>query len=142
MTPTPYPLALNNSDQDVDIIGDPNGIHDITLAFDYQPSAGTVVVKYLTPWSTNFVTLSHANGASLTNGPIKLRIDGTVSLIRVTFSGLVGGVGARLWVDTKDYPIGLFSGNAAMVTQPYTETNVKRGAQFYARAVWPTSTRF
>ena len=111
----PYPLAINTSDQDVDIPGDPTGIHNMVLAFDTPPSAGTVVVKYREPWTNTFTTLEHANGASLLSGPIFLRIDGPLAMVRVTFSGLVGGIGAKLWVSTQNYPIGVFNGLAAMM---------------------------
>lgn len=136
-SPIPHPLALSALDQDVEIFGDPDGIHNLILAFDILPAAGTVVVKYREPWSTTFTTLQHANGISVANWPIALRIDGAVAVVRVTFSGLSGGVGAKLWFSTGQFPIGLYNGLAAITVQPYTETNVKNGLQFYARAVWP-----
>jgi hypothetical protein len=136
-SPIPHLLALNSSDQDIDIVGNPNGIHNLVLSFDAYPAAGTVVVKYRAPWSNSFVALAHANGISVISGPISLRIDGPIAIVRVTFTGLSGGSGARLWESTGTLPGGLFAGNAAMVVQPYAEINAKRGLQFYARAAWP-----
>lgn len=134
-----YPLALNNSDQDTDIIGDPSGFNIVRLAFDQAPSAGTVVIKYRQPWTNTFTTLAHANGQSITSGFLQVRIDDPVAVIRVTFTGLVGGVAPRLWVEQRELPDGLFAGNAGMIMQPYTEMNVKRGVQFFARAAWPNA---
>lgn len=133
---TQYSLALHNSDQDTDIIGDPSGFNIVRLAFDQAPSAGTVVIKYRQPWTNTFTTLAHANGQSITSGFLQVRIDDPVAVIRVTFTGLVGGVAPRLWVEQRELPDGLFSGNAAITTQSYVEANVKNGLQFYARAVY------
>lgn len=63
------------------------------------------------------------------------------------FKKIFGGP-IRRWVDMGDTshapqvlahpPFDLLNGFAAIVTQPFTEANVKRGVQYYLRAAYPT----
>lgn len=46
---------------------------------------------------------------------------------------------AGLPVFDVNTPIGIYEGTRAVVTQSYTEANVKAGVQFYLSAAWPTA---
>ena len=140
MSPLQIPLVASASPQEFPVRGTPNGLHELVLAFDTAPSAGTVVIEYSLLGDPTFITLFHANGKSVTSGYLSLRVDGALDRLRVTFTGLVGGVAPTLWVNTIEFPADIVSGvRGAMVVQPYTEVNVKHGLQFYARAAWPLS---
>ena len=134
-----YPLDLVATPQVVPLSGATGPFHNIILSFDTAPSAGTVLVEYRNLGNPAWQPLSHANGVSITSGFFQVRLDGTAAALRVTFSGLVGGAGARIWDDFREVPTGLFTGLAAITTQPYTEANVKNGLQFNLRAAWPLS---
>ncbi|MNQ37298.1 hypothetical protein D3C85_508340 [compost metagenome] len=132
-----YPLDLVLTPQVVPLVGAPGPFHNIILSFDTAPSAGTVLIEYRNLGNPAWQPLSHANGVSITSGFFQVRLDGTVAALRVTFTGLVGGVGARVWDDFRSVPDGLYTGLAAVTTQPYTEANVKNGLQYDLRASWP-----
>lgn len=132
-----YPLDLVATPQVVPLSGAPGPFHNIILSFDAPPSAGTALIEYRNLGDPSFKPVSHANGVSITSGFFKVRLDGSVAALRITFSGLVGGSGAKIWDDFRDIPEGLYSGLAAVTTQPYTEANVKNGLQYNIRAAWP-----
>lgn len=132
-----FPLLSVNTTQIVSSLGALTGYHQLILFFATAPSAGTVVIEYQLVGTTAWVVLQHANGASVIPGFLNIRADGPISNFRITFTGLVGGAAPVLWIDTQGQPAGLFGGLAAIITQPYTEANVKNGLQFNLRAVWP-----
>lgn len=132
-----YPLDLVLTPQVVPLVGAPGPFHNIALAFDTAPSAGTVLIEYRNLADPVWRPLSHANGVTITSGYFQVRLDGSVAALRVTFSGLVGGAGARIWDDIRSDPAGLYTGLAAVTVQPYTEANVKNGLQYNLRAAWP-----
>lgn len=70
------------------------------------------------------------------------RFNGPASRVRISLTGVTGYVTYRVLVwRTNDpmplIPDGSYTGLRALVTQPYTEANVKNGLQFYLRAVYP-----
>jgi hypothetical protein len=132
-----YPLDLVLTPQVVPLSGAPGPFHNIALSFDTAPSAGTVLLEYRNLADPTWQPLSHANGVTITSGFFQVRLDGSVAALRVTFSGLVGGSGPRIWDDQSTTPLGLYAGLAAMTVQPYTEANVKNGLQYNLRATWP-----
>src|SRR5690606_15461938 len=106
--------------------------HMLYLAFAVAPSAGTVKVEYREIGSTIFKQLQKVNGVSVTTGELAFRVDGPVAVLRVTFTGLVGGTLPLLWLETADRPALLYQGEAAMTVQDYISANVKKGLQFEA----------
>lgn len=132
-----FPLDLVATPQVVPLAGAPGPFHNIALVFDTAPSAGTVLIESRNLADPTWRPVSHANGVTITSGLFNVRLDGSVAALRITFTGLVGGAGARIWDDVRDIPNGLYSGSAALITQPYTEANVKNGLQYNLRAVWP-----
>lgn len=136
---TSNPLQLVNTPQIFPVPGGILGSAQLLIQFDTAPSAGTVTVERRAPGQTAWTPLAKGTAKSITSGALALRVDGVVGSIRVTFTGLTGGVNPLLWIAPVDTPQGLFTGLAAVTTQPYTEANVKNGVQFYMRAVWPTA---
>lgn len=72
------------------------------------------------------------------------RFNGPASRIKIDLTGVTGYTTYRviIWrtADPLDMtPDGAFSGLRGIITQPYTESNVKNGVQFYLRAAWPLS---
>jgi hypothetical protein len=134
-----YPLDLVATPQVVPLAGSPGPFHNIILAFDAAPTAGTALIEYRNLADPTWKPLSHANGITVTGNFFQARLDGSVAALRITFTGLVGGAGARIWDDISAQPSGLYAGSAALITQPYTEANVKNGVQYYLRAAWPTA---
>lgn len=132
-----FPLQPVSNPQVLTLLAAPGSYHEIILAFSSAPSSGTALIEYRPLGALSFVTLVHAGPADLTGGRVAVRVDGPVEDLRVTLVGLVGGVDPVVWVDTQDLPPGLFVGNSAMAVQFYPELNIKRGLQFYIRAVWP-----
>lgn len=131
-----YPLDLVATPQVVPLSGASGPFHNIILAFDTAPSAGTVLIEFRNLGNPTWRALSHANGVSITSGFFQVRIDGSAAALRITFTGLVGGAGARVWDDVRDVPDGIYGGLAAITVQPYTEANVKNGLQYDMRATW------
>lgn len=70
------------------------------------------------------------------------RFNGPASRVKIDLTGVTGYTTYRVIIWRTNDPLdmtpdGAFSGLRAIITQPYTEANVKNGLQFYARAVWP-----
>lgn len=130
-------LQLNNTPQIFPIPGGISGSAQLLIQFGTAPSAGTVTVERRPPGQLAWQPLAKGTAKSITSGSLGLRVDGVVGSLRVTFSGLIGGADALLWVDTNPTPQGLFNGLAAMTTQGYTEANVKNGLQFYLQYALP-----
>lgn len=70
------------------------------------------------------------------------RFNGPASRVRVSLAGVTGYTTYRVIIWRTDEPLemtpdGAFTGLRAIITQPYTEANVKNGLQFNIRAVWP-----
>lgn len=70
------------------------------------------------------------------------RFNGPASRVRISLAGVTGYTTYRVIIWRTDEPLemtpdGAFSGLRAIITQPYTEANVKNGLQFNLRAVWP-----
>lgn len=104
------------------------------------PFAGTVTVDYRAPGSAANVPLVKATNAPVgAVGLVNVRMDGPIGQARISFAGVTGAAQATVWLVPQDHPAGLFTGLAAITTQPYTEANVKNGVQFYGRAVWDTA---
>lgn len=97
---------------------------------------GTVQVETRPLGGGAWSPLAKASPASLASGFATLRVEGPVGALRLTFAS-PGSAQATVWAVPMDAPKGLYTGSAAITTQPYTEANVKNGLQFYLRAAWP-----
>lgn len=70
------------------------------------------------------------------------RCNGYIDRIRLNLTGVTGYTTYRAEVirtaeSMPMIPDGAFTGLRGIITQPYTEANVKTGRQFYLRASWP-----
>lgn len=70
------------------------------------------------------------------------RFNGPASRVRVSLAGVAGYTTYRVLIWRTEDPLemipdGSFSGLRAIITQPYTEANVKNGLQYNLRATWP-----
>jgi hypothetical protein len=77
-------------------------------------------------------------------GTNEWRFNGPASRIKIDLTGVTGYTTYRviIWrtADPLDMtPDGAFSGLRGIITQPYTEANVKNGLQFFTRAAWATA---
>lgn len=127
--------------QIVPIIGAPFGSHQIRISFSTPPTFGTVTAAYRQPGQADLIPLAKVDAVDITSGEVQFRIDGWLSQVVIMFDGLVGGSSPEMWVSSSDFPLGLFTGDAAMAVQFYPELNIKRGRQFYLRAAWPLADR-
>jgi hypothetical protein len=64
---------------------------NIYIQFVAAPSAGTVSMEYQRPGSPVWNFLQAAQSVSVTTGAVSFKVDGGISALRVTFSGLIGG---------------------------------------------------
>lgn len=130
-------LDLSNTPQVLVLPTGMFGYQQIVLAFASNPSSGTVTIEVLPIGKSQWLALSKAINLPAASAPYFIRSILGISQVRVTFSGVIGGVDAYLWAIQDDLPAGLFEGTAAITVQPYTEANVKNGVQYNLRAVWP-----
>ena len=132
-------LNLVNGQQIFVIPGGTKQNQQLIFACGAYPGAGTLTLEYQQVGSSLWLPGYHAQMLSLA-APLVLETDGGIARYRVTLAGIVGGADLEAWlVDNvgQAFPPGSFTGFRALTTQPYTEANVKRGVQFYARAAWP-----
>lgn len=100
------------------------------------PSAGTLKIEGLN-WSGNYDVIEGASAIPLTQlatGVINVSDFGHFQALRLTLSGVVGGVGQLYGaanVQTFMLPDYVATGGRAINTQSYTESNTKLGTQFY-----------
>lgn len=75
-------------------------------------------------------------------GTNEWRFNGPASRIKIDLTGVTGYTTYRVIIWRTNDPLdmtpdGAFSGLRAIITQPYTEANVKNGLQYSLRATWP-----
>lgn len=141
MSSTSNPIQLVNGQQVVRVRGAEPGKNQIVLSYGVNPSAGTASIEFRLVGDDAWQKVPYATNFPATSDRV-FNTYGSVAEYRITFAGLVGGSDAVLWVgaiEPEGFPPGAFEGTRALVVQPYTESNVKRGLQFYSRAVWPLS---
>lgn len=135
-----YPISLANGSQIIAIAGGAEGTNFITLAFDVPPTSGTVKVESRAVGDDTWSVISGFNNVPATADKT-IRLYGSVSQLRVTFAGLVGGSGASVWFATaagEGFPPMVFEGHRALNVQGYVESNVKLGIQFYVQVALPS----
>lgn len=80
----------------------------VALSFAMPPSAGTVTVETQAIGSMAWVPVTRGVDIDVTGGHVDLSFDGAIRFVRVTFSGLVGGLMPILWVSSQDVSIAPF----------------------------------
>lgn len=138
-----YHVPAQNGAHVVNLPGGELGHHSLYLSFDTAPSAGTATVEVRRIGAVGWEALPAASGISVTSGGVSLRSDGPAAAFRVTFSGLVGGAGAALWVATQPTahpPFQLLTDGAV---GPNARLRVDPGQTgFFARRMWRVSYEF
>lgn len=105
---------------------------------DNAPASATVSVAYHVPGdAAPFVQLAKANPLTFANGIGYFDMPPGAAVMRLTFAGWSGDRALTMWVDSQSIPHGAWEGLRALITQPYTEANVKNGVQYNLRAAWP-----
>lgn len=77
----------------------------VAMLFAEAPSAGTVTVEVQAIGSMTWLPVTRGVDVDVTGGHVDLSFDGAIRFIRVTFSGLVGGLVPILWVSSQDVAI-------------------------------------
>jgi hypothetical protein len=90
--------SIANGAQTFAIPGGVSGSAKIYLKFSSSPSAGAVTFEIQRPGSTAWTSVQNASSVDLTSGSAQVMADGGFSVVRLTFSGIVGGSGLTLAV--------------------------------------------
>jgi hypothetical protein len=113
------------------------GQFEITLkATAAAPTGGTLKVEGLN-WSGTYNVIEGATAIALTTlgaGPVILSDFGHWQALRLTLTGVTGGVGSLYGaavVQPASLPDYAATGGRALNVQSYTESNTKLGSQFY-----------
>lgn len=140
MTTQIQSITLANGQVFFPIAGGSSGSQQLTLSCATYPSAGNVTLEYLAPGNPVWQT-AYKGASQRFSGAIVYDIKTAVSSYRLTFSGLTGGSGCTLGITdlVGDIPSGAFLGTRGIITQPYTEANVKNGLEFYLRVAYPAA---
>jgi len=130
-------ISLANGVTSVPLNSGAIGQFEITLNDSAgAPSAGTLKIEGLN-WSGNYDTIEGASAIPLTilaSAPILASDYGHFQSLRLTLSGVVGGVGllyGAVVVQAASLPDYVATGGRALNVQTYTESNTKFGTQFY-----------
>ncbi len=95
-------LQAVNGPQIIPVIDGSIMSYAVFLSFDTAPSAGTVTVESQAVGSSAWSSINLGASAPITSGQLALSFDGAIRAIRVTFSGLVGGVRPIMWVSSQE----------------------------------------
>ena len=120
-------------------VGSQLGQIDLKIVTSKAPTAGSVIISAVTYTGNSYVmTREGIDLATLADGPISLGEYGHFKAFVVQVVGIAGEdlTPLELWVceSLSSGPTEVFTGQRAMTVQSFTEANVKRGLQFYARA--------
>lgn len=90
--------VIANGAQTFSIPGGVAGSTKIYMKFASAPSAGTVTFEIQRPGSADWTSVQNGSLVGLSSGSAQVMADGGFSVVRLTFSGLVGGSGLTLAV--------------------------------------------
>lgn len=132
-----------NTPQEIVIPGGISGAAILRLDFQELPSAGTVTLERRVSYSGDWLPIQNGAGLSVTSGPVEVKFDGGVNLLRVTFTGLTGGLFPVLTVvetETAVPPSWLMTdggfGNSARLRVDNGQTG------FFDRRMWSIAHEF
>lgn len=115
----------------------------VALSFGVAPSAGTVTVEVQAIGSMTWVPVTRGVDVDITTGQAAFTFDGAVRLVRVTFTGLVGGVMPILWISSQSALIPMFDLLTDGGNGPNRRLRVDTGETgFFARRQWRLSYEF
>lgn len=120
---------IDNGTKKIPIPGGSTGYHIIRLAIPVSEIGALISMQYSRIGYPQLYSARLIVDGALT-GVFEFEIDGDISNITLTVSGISEPVYAAIWHQSNDQPVGAFNGTRAMVTQPYDSINIKRGLQF------------
>ncbi|WP_288080621.1 hypothetical protein [Pseudomonas sp.] len=132
-----------NTPQDIVIPGGIYGTATVRLDFQELPSAGTVTFERRASYQGAWLPIQSGTNLSVTGAPVEVKFDGGVHLLRVTFTGLTGGMLPVLTIvetETATPPSFLLTdggfGNAARLRVDNGQTG------FFDRRMWDLTYEF
>lgn len=81
-----------NMPQEIVIPGGIPGTATVRLDFQELPSAGTVTFERRVSYQGDWLPIKNGANLSVTSDPVEVKFDGGVNLLRVTLTGLTGGL--------------------------------------------------
>lgn len=81
-----------NTPQEIVIPGGIPGTATVRLDFQELPTAGTVTLERRVSYQGDWMPIQNGANLSVTSDPVEVKFDGGVNLLRVTFTGLTGGL--------------------------------------------------
>lgn len=141
MTTKVQAIPLANGQTVITIPGGSDGSQQVTISCVAYPSAGTIALEYQSPGNTSQWFTAYKGAARRFDAQVVYDIKVPVSNYRVTLAAIAGGSGCAFAATDLNgqIPNGAFLGTRALVTQPYTEANVKNGLEFYLRVAYPST---
>lgn len=94
-----HPLVSNNDAQIITMQSGFNGYQFARIGFASAPSAGTVKLESRVNGSQAWTLITQ--GVSVTSGEVAFQFEGAVNALRVTFTGLTGGISPAIWVSSQ-----------------------------------------
>lgn len=120
---------IANGSKLIPIPGGSLSYHIIRLAFPTPEIGAIASLEYSRVGYSDLFSARTITDGELT-GVYEFEIDGDVSNITLSVSGLSEPVYTAIWLQSALQPFGAFNGTRAMVVQPYDSINIKRGLQF------------
>lgn len=140
---TSHRLQAANGSQIVPVTDGDIRSYAVMLSFAVAPSAGTVTVETQAIGSAAWVPVTRGEDVDITSGQADFTFDGAIRFVRVTFSGLVGGVMPILWVSSQAALIPMFDLLTDGGNGPARRLRVDSGQTgFFARRQWRLSFEF
>ena len=132
-----------NTPQDIVIPGGIPGTATVRLDFQELPNAGTVTFERRSSYQGDWLPIQNGTNRSVTGEPVEVKFDGGVNLLRVTFTGLTGGLFPVLTIvenETATPPSFLLTdggfGNSARLRVDNGQTG------FFDRRMWSIAYEF
>jgi hypothetical protein len=140
---TSHQLQAVNGSQIIPVTDGEIRSYAVMLSFGVAPSAGTVTVETQAIGSADWVPVTRGEDVGITSGQASFSFDGAIRFVRVTFSGLVGGVMPILWVSSQSAMIPIFDLLTDGGNGPARRLRVDPGQTgFFARRMWALAYEF
>lgn len=140
---TSHRLQAANGSQIVPVTDGDIRSYAVMLSFAVAPSAGTVTLETQAIGSAAWTPVTRGEDVDITSGQANFTFDGAIRFVRVTFSGLVGGVMPILWVSSQAAMIPIFDLLTDGGNGPARRLRVDSGQTgFFARRTWALAHEF
>lgn len=126
----PIQFPISNGVHTVPVRNGAVGAHRCFIATTESATSGLITVEWQEIGSSQWYPLAKASGIPITPDGMFFYVEGAVGRFRITLSGATDAGYGVLWLSTSDIPSGAFTGDRAIIFQPYDAANIKRGLQF------------